>query len=95
MSVRNMDVQDFIALNVKRRLAATFGEDDPAPGMPWSAAFNDPIFILALEKVKPDEWNNSCNERCWTHLHIGSEEPNWSSSSVRSCPKAADAAPAQ
>ena len=71
----DMNVHDFVALNLKRQLWVTFGNKDPAPGMPRSAAFNDPIFILALQKVKPDEWNNSCNERCWTHLHIGSDHP--------------------
>ena len=49
---------------------------DPFPGTPWSKSFNDSGFLLALQKVKHDEWLNDENRGCWQFLHVGSEEPN-------------------
>ena len=70
------EVDEYVSINVMRHLICKSGVDDPLPDEPWSKPFNESVFLLALQKVQPDEWNKSCNERVWTHLHIGGNEPN-------------------
>ena len=76
MNVPDMDVQDFVRLNVKRRVAMTFGEDDPVPEVHWSVPYDDPLYLDLLQRVKPDQWNEIGIREYWLHLHIGSDLPN-------------------
>ena len=72
----NMDVQEFVQLSVKRRVAITFGEDDPVPDLLWSTPYDDPLYLDLLQKVDPDKWNEIGTREYWQFLHIGSQEPN-------------------
>ncbi len=76
MSVQGMGVQEFISLSVTRRLAVTFGEDDPALGEPWSSVYDDPLFLMQLQKVGHDQWNDIVIKPYWQFLHVGSDLPN-------------------
>ncbi len=41
----DMDVHDFVALNLKRQLWVTFGNKDPAPGMFYSASCDGSLYL--------------------------------------------------
>ena len=68
--------EEFIIESQARRLLCHVGDPDPRPGRAWSKPNNDPAFLLALQKVKPDEWMNDENKIYWEHLHIGSDLPS-------------------
>jgi len=43
--MNDMDVHEFVALNVKRKLAVKFGNKDPAPGMFYSASCDGSLYL--------------------------------------------------
>ena len=72
----DMDVHEFVELNMKRKLAVKSGEDDMAPGMYWSASCGDPLFLMKLQKIGHDRWDEIGVREYLMFLHIGSEKPN-------------------
>ena len=76
MNMQDMDVQDFVELNVKRQLYAQFRIKDPAPNMYYSVSYNDSLYLDLLQKVDADKWNEIGTREYWQFLHIGGEKPN-------------------
>ena len=74
--MNDMDVHDFVAFNVKRKLAVKFGNEDPAPGMFYSASCDGSLYLDLLQRVEADQWNEIGTREYWQFLHIGSELPN-------------------
>ena len=76
MNIEGMYVQEFISLSVTRQLAVKSGEDDPALGEPWSSVYDDPLFLMHLQNVHRDQWDEIGIREYWQFLHVGSEKPN-------------------
>ena len=70
------ELEEFLEESQARRLLCHVGDPDPRPGKVWSKANNDPVFLLALQKVKSGEWMNDENRIYWEYQHVGSDLPN-------------------
>ena len=70
------EFEEFVEKSRARWNLCILDEEKPTPGTVWSKACNESWYLLALQKVRHDEWNNFVNKAYWVHLHLGSEKPN-------------------